>query len=103
MQSVYSQSRRWALVLLAMGITLSVVEGAAGNGRATYCSGDGTTAVTFVSENEGEITDGAVDTGMGVYRHSTDCKWVIKPVINENVSCFDLPTTAQHAPRPHAV
>ena len=45
-----------------------------------YCSG-----VKFLSENAGVITDGAIDTGMGVYHANTDCKWVIKPAINEVV------------------
>ena len=50
-----------------------------------YCSG-----VKFLSDDQGVITDGAVDTGMGVYRENTDCKWVIKPNINDQV-----PKTAQ--------
>ena len=53
--------------------------------RAQYCSGNGETAVIFLSDNEGKITDGAVDTGMGVYRALTDCKWVLQPISNEAV------------------
>lgn len=43
-----------------------------------YCSG-----VAFISDNEGEIADGAIDTGLGVYLEDTDCKWVIKPTAND--------------------
>jgi len=60
----------WALSPASAAPVVAVQDG--------YCRG-----VRFISENEGTITDGAVDTGMGVYHSNTDCKWVIKPTINE--------------------
>jgi len=56
--------------------------------RIRYCDmvNSGEATVTFLSDNEGTFTDGAVDTGMGVYMKNSMCKWVLKPSINEEAS-----------------
>jgi len=94
-------------VLLAVVALAASLIGPARGQRVEYCSGDGQSAVIFLSDDTGTFSDGAVDTGMGVYKPHTDCKWVIKPVINEQVPlsvallfltnlfvCFSCKTTA---------
>ena len=47
-----------------------------------YCADiDG--GVQFISDDVGSFSDGAVDTGMGIYKENSNCKWIIKPTINE--------------------
>ena len=71
--------------LLLTAIIVGCLLGPGRSQRIRYCAGDGQAAVIFRTDNTGTITDGAVDTGMGVYKPHTDCKWVIKPIINEQV------------------
>ena len=87
----HSWTNRASRALLAMmALAVSLIGPARGQ-RIKYCSADGQAAVIFLSDNAGTFTDGAVDTGMGVYKPYTDCKWVIKPVINEQARPFVEP------------
>jgi hypothetical protein len=74
----------WAGLALGLVLCLSGRPSRAQDDDALiqYCA-DVDGGVQFINDNTGSFSDGAVDTGMGIYKENSNCKWIIKPTSND--------------------